>query len=82
MFFGPNLYGMGSHSGPVFPQHWGRVLTVLFWALMALTFGLLAKRVNAMRALTALAIVFVAAIVLAVRLVVPTLGWQVSLVFP
>jgi hypothetical protein len=68
------LYREG--GGAVLRHEWAAVVSVSFWLLAAVVFGLLARRVTAPLRLLGLAAAFVVAVVCAVLAIVPLFGWK------
>ena len=72
VFFGPGLTGS---QGPVLPEQHAYLITMGFWAVLALVFGLLTKGLRSARVALALALVWVAGTTYAIRLIVPFFNW-------
>ena len=76
VFFGPTMMLPGQTRTPLLPVQQAYLLTLAFWALASVAFGLVMRRVGSFSALLACAAVFVAIAVEAVRLVAWAFGWR------
>jgi hypothetical protein len=72
VFFGPGLTGS---RGPVLPAQHAYLVTLGFWAVLALVFGLLTKGLRSAWLACSLAVVWVAGTTYAIRLIVPFFHW-------
>jgi hypothetical protein len=72
VFFGPGLTGS---RGPVLPEQHAYLITIGFWAVLALLFGLLTKGLRSAWVVFSLALVWVAGTTYAIRLIVPFFNW-------
>jgi hypothetical protein len=75
MFFGPSLFRADS-SVLVVPHEWSYISMIMFWAMASALFGAFTRRAKSFGLLLALAVAFVAATIVLVRLAVPFLGWR------
>ena len=75
VFFGPSMFWAQPGAGLVL-QQWAHLATAAFWLVAALGFGLLTRRLRSLLLLAVFAVVFVAAISIAVRLIAPLFNVQ------
>jgi hypothetical protein len=72
MAFGVGLTGS---QGLILPEQHARLITLGCWAVLALVFGLLTKRLRSVWVVFSLALVWVAGTVYLIRLIVPFFNW-------
>jgi predicted membrane protein len=77
VFFGPNLYSSGAGSRLVFPPHLAYVFTLVFWAIVAVVFGIVTRPRRSSPARLAGAILCVVTVVVIVRLMTPVMNWEI-----
>ena len=80
VFFGPALYWKA--GGPVLPHAWASIVTLLFWLVASGAFGMATRGLRSIGLLLTLAGVFMAAVAMSIRFVLPLAGMRIVLEFP
>ena len=82
VFFGPTLSRVGGSGGHFLPYMWAGAITLLFWVVIATSFGFVTRRVRRPMVLLSTAFMAVFAPAVAVRAVAPLVGWKMSVELP
>jgi len=82
IFFGSTLWTTSQDSRPVLPQAWAGVITVAFWACVAVAFARLSRRWASFWVLIVMATITIISTSLVVRAVLPIFRWRLLLEGP
>lgn len=82
VFFGSTLWTTPPDQGPALPYQWTGVITIVFWAVIAIGFARITRRFTSFLVLVGLSTVIIISTYFLVKVALPLFGWRLLLDFP